>query len=87
MGKILVMFKCAHRDGMLVAVKGLSSFRIDFVPNRGNVQYEGEYKPHPEWYSSPNLLYITEGHSASACYRTFGIPRGFLGKPMAVHER
>lgn len=27
MGKTLVIFKCAYRDGMLVAVKGLSSFK------------------------------------------------------------
>lgn len=58
--------------------------RNNFVPNRDNGQNEGEHKPHLEWNTSPNLQYITQGHSASACYRTFGIPRGVLGEQ---HER
>ncbi len=57
------------------------------MPNRGKGQYKGEYKPHQKWNISLNLLYISEGRSASACYRTFGIPHGLSGKPMSVHER
>lgn len=46
----------------------------------GNGQCKDEYKPHPNWNIPPNLLYITEGHPASACYRTFGTPHRLFGQ-------